>query len=263
MIKIKKIIYSLICVALIGCCSNKAECTGSEPKPKPKPFITTYIGAVNPDTIHVQRCDEYTKNRMATVKDSLSVTQIPSYNIILDASTYPHAFRADDYEVHHLISQHFCKNYGYNINSVPCVTIPKEVHYRTGSHVHAGHNINDYFAKEKAAFNSNGLHEVFELSINDLQRAFIECGYHIDIRSCKGLIEHIDRARAELLRSTPPRPADSRLKFVSTTPSRAELRTKSRAVADALKRDPSQGGTPTASPANKFRAGKQVRKLKL
>ncbi|MBQ6143343.1 MAG: hypothetical protein IJI84_02485 [Clostridia bacterium] len=101
--------------------------------------------------------------------------------IILDCGAYDNVFHTGTgggYESHHLISSSFCRN-NPNVISVeeaPAVLIPKEVHYKTGSHSKSLMSP-QYLKAEQECFEKRGkLEDVFELGLNDLKRALSESG---------------------------------------------------------------------------------------
>lgn len=101
--------------------------------------------------------------------------------IILDCGAYDNVFHTGsggEYESHHLISSSFCRNNPNVISKeeAPAVLIPKEVHWKTGSHS-ASHMSAQYLEAEQECFNKRKkLEDVFELGLKDLKRALSESG---------------------------------------------------------------------------------------
>lgn len=99
------------------------------------------------------------------------------YNVeIIDGGSYYNTARADGYEVHHLISAHFCRNHPdvLSISRSPAVLIPKKVHRLTGSHIGSGYtNMIHYLSKEEKNYQKyQSIHALTALGIRDLILAF-------------------------------------------------------------------------------------------
>lgn len=100
--------------------------------------------------------------------------------LILDCGVYGNVFHNGEdrqYESHHLISNYFCENHSdvINSNEAPAVLIPAYVHKKTGSYTKK--NGDPYFIKEEECFDKGRMNGVLEYGINDLKRAFKECGF--------------------------------------------------------------------------------------
>ena len=104
--------------------------------------------------------------------------------IILDCGVYGNVFhngKDRQYESHHLISNNFCNHHNQNHDDLitkdeaPSVLIPKYVHEKTGSYKKKDGD--PYFIKEEECFAEGGIKGVLEYGINDLKRAFKECGF--------------------------------------------------------------------------------------
>ena len=104
--------------------------------------------------------------------------------IILDCGVYGNVFhngKDRQYESHHLISNNFCNHHNQNYDDLitkdeaPSVLIPKVVHEKTGSYKKKDGDT--YFIKEEECFAKDGMKGVLEYGINDLKRAFKECGF--------------------------------------------------------------------------------------
>lgn len=94
------------------------------------------------------------------------------------------------WEVHHLISAHFCRNHRdiISVHNAPAVLIPKELHKLTGSY---GSFCKSklYRDKEERVFKKyRSIQEVFEFGLKDLKKAMKELGY-----SDKEITEYFNR----------------------------------------------------------------------
>lgn len=92
---------------------------------------------------------------------------------ILDGGSYYNTLRANEFECHHLVSSHFCKNHPdvLSRSRAPSVVIPKELHRLTGSHPCSGF-MDDYLKREEEVFaKRNSIHDVVKLGMRDLIRA--------------------------------------------------------------------------------------------
>ena len=114
--------------------------------------------------------------------------------IMLDCGAYDNVFHTGsggEYESHHLISSSFCRNNPgvISVEEAPAVLIPKEVHWKTGSHS-ASRMSAQYLKAEQECFNKRKkLEDVFELGFKDLKRALREYGIDYgDILNNDGLI---------------------------------------------------------------------------
>lgn len=100
--------------------------------------------------------------------------------LVFDCGMYGNVLRNGkdrEYEAHHLISNHFCRNHMDIISceEAPAVLIPKAVHRNTGSYGNSALS-KEYFIEEEKRFEFGGLKAVLEFGIDDLKNAFIKSG---------------------------------------------------------------------------------------
>lgn len=156
-------------------------------------YVDGYILTASGITIFNNR--EVRRRQIVALKCNLFVDNNGKKKaIILDCGAYDNVFHTGiggEYESHHLISSSFCRNNPSVISKeeAPAVLIPKEVHWKTGSHS-ASHMSAQYLEAEQECFNKRKkLEDVFELGLNDLKRALRESGIDYgDILNNDGLI---------------------------------------------------------------------------
>lgn len=94
------------------------------------------------------------------------------------------------WEVHHLVSAHFCRNHRdiISVHNAPAVLIPKELHRLTGSYGSSWKS-KLYRDKEERVFKKNrSIQEVFEFGLKDLEKAMKKLGF-----SDKEIIEYFNK----------------------------------------------------------------------
>lgn len=100
------------------------------------------------------------------------------YNQVPHLVTINPSAQKNVWEVHHLISTHFCKNHRdiISVHNAPAVLIPKELHRLTGSYG-SFYKSKLYRDKEERVFKKHrSIQEVFKFGLKDLKKAMKESG---------------------------------------------------------------------------------------